>query len=127
MRWSLHATARSLLVTPTPLETYLEGGPVAWATERQLELAGEALGKLRGAAPELAERIPNIHRIVGMRNVLVHGYLVLNDEVVWLFALGDAPPAVDVEVDCRDPAVVEQKLGGVDDVGHRRELSAGRA
>ena len=58
----------------TNLETYLEGGPVTWATERQMELVGEALKNLRKVDPESASRVPNVHKIIGMRNVLVHGY-----------------------------------------------------
>ena len=70
-------------VGTTSLETYLEGGPVAWATERQIELVGEALNNLRKVAPELAERIPDVHKIIATRNVLVHGYTEVNNTIVW--------------------------------------------
>lgn len=65
-------------VGDTSLEDYLKGGLVAWGTERQMELIGEVLGKLRQSAPELAERVPNADKIIGMRNILIHGYLVVN-------------------------------------------------
>ena len=83
-------------VGDTSLEAYLTGGPVAWATERQMELIGEALGKLRTIDPALAERIPNVHRIIAMRNVLVHGYLIVNSRVVWLAATQSVPELVPV-------------------------------
>lgn len=69
--WDALEFARNaqIAVGDTPLETYLEGGTVAWATERQMALIGEALSKLRQAKPELAECIPNVHRIIGMRNI----------------------------------------------------------
>ena len=83
--WDALQFARNarVAVGDTALDRYLEGGPVAWATERQMELIGEALSKLGQADPELAERIPNLHRIIGMRNILIHGYLVINDRIVW--------------------------------------------
>lgn len=37
------------------------------ATERQIELVGEALNNLRKASP--VERVPDVHKIIGMRNV----------------------------------------------------------
>ena len=78
------------------LEEYLAAGPTRWATERQMALIGEALGRLRNVAPEIAERVPNIHRIIGMRNVLVHGYLIINDEIVWQAATKAVPELIPV-------------------------------
>jgi len=51
--------------------------------ERKLEIVGEALNRLSRDHPDLAARIPDIARIVGFRNVLAHGYDVVDDEVVW--------------------------------------------
>ncbi len=51
--------------------------------ERQFEIAGEALNKLRHVDPATADRVPNVHKIVGMRNVLIHGYAEVNDLTVW--------------------------------------------
>lgn len=53
------------------------------AVERKLEIVGEALNRLSREEPELAQRIPDIGRIVGFRNVLAHGYDVVDDEIVW--------------------------------------------
>lgn len=53
------------------------------AVERQFEIAGEAMGVLRDLDPETANQVPNVHRIVGMRNVLIHGYAEVNDLTVW--------------------------------------------
>ncbi len=53
------------------------------AAERQLEIDGEALNRLRRADPETAQRVPDISRIVGLRNILAHGYAVVDDTVVW--------------------------------------------
>lgn len=69
----------------------LEGGPVSWATERQIELVGEALNNLRKVAPGLAERIPDVHKIIATRNILVHGYTEVNSTIVWQAATQAIP------------------------------------
>jgi uncharacterized protein with HEPN domain len=63
------------------------------AVERQLEIIGEALNRLRKADPEVAQRIPDISRIIGLRNILVHGYAVVDDAVVWS-AVSERMPAL---------------------------------
>lgn len=91
--WDAITFARNvgIAVGATSLETYLEGGPVAWATERQIELVGEALNNLRKAAPELAERVPDVHKIIATRNVLVHGYTEVNSTIIWQAATQAVP------------------------------------
>jgi uncharacterized protein with HEPN domain len=63
------------------------------AVERQLEIIGEALNRLRKADPEVAQRIPDISRIIGLRNILAHGYAVVDDAVVWS-AVSERMPAL---------------------------------
>lgn len=53
------------------------------AVERQFEIVGEALGRLRAIDPEVAKDIPDLPRIVAFRNVLIHGYASVDDRVVW--------------------------------------------
>jgi uncharacterized protein with HEPN domain len=53
------------------------------AVERQFEIVGEALNQLSQVNPELASRIPQLRRIVGFRNVLIHGYAAIEDAQVW--------------------------------------------
>ena len=53
------------------------------AVERQFEIIGEALNRLSKEAPDLADRVPNLGKIVGFRNVLIHGYAVIEDGRVW--------------------------------------------
>ena len=59
--------------------------------ERKLEIVGEALDRLSRDHPELASQIPDIGRIIGFRNVLAHGYDVVDDEVVWDAVTTDLP------------------------------------
>ena len=61
------------------------------AVERQLLIVGEALNNLRKVDAETAERIPDIVRIIGLRNVLAHGYAVVDDAVVWQAASARVP------------------------------------
>ena len=53
------------------------------AVERQLEILGEALSQLAKVAPELAKQVPDLGRIVAFRNILIHGYAVVNHDLVW--------------------------------------------
>ncbi|HEY3567000.1 MAG TPA: HepT-like ribonuclease domain-containing protein [Thermoanaerobaculia bacterium] len=53
------------------------------AVERQFEILGEALGKLKKSDPEIAGKIADYRRIIAFRNVLIHGYDAILDEVVW--------------------------------------------
>ncbi len=53
------------------------------AVERQFEIIGEALGRALRLDPALEHRIPEIHRIVGLRNRLIHGYDSVDDQLVW--------------------------------------------
>lgn len=94
--WDAITFARnvSVAVGTAPLETYLKGGPVTWATERQIELVGEALNNLRKVAPELAERIPDVHKIIATRNILVHGYIEVNSTIVWQAATQAIPALI---------------------------------
>jgi uncharacterized protein with HEPN domain len=64
------------------------------AVERQLEIIGEALNNLRRLDPDTAAAIPDLHRIIGLRNILAHGYAVVDDTVVWSAASARVPELV---------------------------------
>jgi uncharacterized protein with HEPN domain len=64
-------------------EDYAADPMLRSAVERQFEILGEALGKLKKLDLELAGRISDHRRIIAFRNVLIHGYDVVLDEVVW--------------------------------------------
>lgn len=53
------------------------------AVERKFEIIGEALGQLAKLDAGLAAQVPRLAQIVAFRNVLIHGYAVVNHETVW--------------------------------------------
>jgi len=53
------------------------------AVERQFEIVGEALNKAGSAETSLSAHIPEFHRIIGLRNRLIHGYDNVDDEILW--------------------------------------------
>jgi uncharacterized protein with HEPN domain len=52
------------------------------AVERQMEIIGEALNRLKKVDPIILVRISGYSRIIGFRNVLAHGYDSISDEIV---------------------------------------------
>jgi uncharacterized protein with HEPN domain len=52
---------------------------------------GEALNQVRQADPETANLIPEIHRIIGMRHQIVHGYDSVDYPIVWKVSTTDVP------------------------------------
>ncbi len=68
---------------------YLADEVLRWAVERQFTIIGESLSGLRRSDPELAGQIPDLARIVAFRNVLIHGYAVVDDRLVWGVVEGD--------------------------------------
>ena len=73
------------------LEDY-KGDPfLRSAVERQLIILGEAVAQLSKLTPELAERIPEHGSIIAFRNLLIHGYAAVVDEIVWEVVEDDLP------------------------------------
>lgn len=72
------------------------------AIERQLEILGEALNRLRRDDADTAALVPELDRIVGMRNVIAHEYGRIDYEIVWRAVTTSIPaliPVLDVLVD----------------------------
>jgi uncharacterized protein with HEPN domain len=66
------------------LETFLARRTERQAVERNLEIIGEALIRLRSVDEETTGRIDHVGSIIGLRNRLAHGYdLEIDDEQIW--------------------------------------------
>jgi uncharacterized protein with HEPN domain len=70
---------------------YAESDLLRSAVERQFEIIGEALAQFEKTDPTIAGRIPNLRSIVGFRNILVHGYAIVDDDIVWRIVQEDLP------------------------------------
>ncbi|MDX6443676.1 MAG: hypothetical protein QOH71_750 [Blastocatellia bacterium] len=53
------------------------------ALERKFEILGEALNRAEQSDPELGDRLPELRRIIGMRNRIIHGYDAVDEEILW--------------------------------------------
>ena len=51
--------------------------------ERLLINVGEALSEAENLSPEFSDKIPNIRKIIGTRNRLVHNYWAVDPNVLW--------------------------------------------
>jgi uncharacterized protein with HEPN domain len=72
-------------------DDYLADEMVRAAVERQFEIIGEAFSGLRRTDPGLAGTIPDLPRIVAFRNVLIHGYATVDNQLVWGVVERDLP------------------------------------
>lgn len=61
------------------------------AVERLFTIIGEALNRLEKVDLSLAQKIGDYRDIIGFRNVLVHGYEVIDHQVVWESIQVDLP------------------------------------
>ena len=59
--------------------------------ERKFEIIGEALNQIAKLDPALARRIPDVREIIAFRNVLIHGYAVVEHDRVWRIAEASLP------------------------------------
>ena len=66
-----------------PVETYRSNQQLRWAVERGFEIIGEALTQLRKIDPKAAESITDWRAIIGFRNLLIHGYAIVDPDRTW--------------------------------------------
>jgi uncharacterized protein with HEPN domain len=65
------------------LNDYSEDRLLRQAIERNFEIIGEAVGRLARNDPATAARLSEHERIIAFRNILIHGYDLVDDELVW--------------------------------------------
>ena len=89
---------RDILEAIAAIERYRDRGKDAFERDellqvwfvRHLEVIGEAAGRLPENVRALAPDVPWT-KMIGMRNVLVHGYFDVDTEIVWNTATRDLP------------------------------------
>lgn len=83
--WDAHHAAEraARFVDGKTFDDYLANDMLRAAVERQFEIIGEAFSQLRSLDPEAAALVPDLPRIVGFRNILIHGYATVDDKLVW--------------------------------------------
>ncbi len=79
-------------------EGYSGNAMVKAAVERKFLVIGEALTRLKRESPEILDTITGHEKIIGFRNVLVHGYDIIDDATVWS-AVKDSMPTLRREVE----------------------------
>ena len=79
-------------------EEYSGNAMVKAAVERKFLMIGEALIRLKRENPEILKTITDHEKIIGFRNVLVHGYDIIDDATVWS-AVKDSMPTLRQEVE----------------------------
>lgn len=64
-------------------EDYESDAMLRAAVERKFEIIGEALKLAEVADASVVESIPDLRKIVGMRNRIIHGYDAVDNETIW--------------------------------------------
>jgi uncharacterized protein with HEPN domain len=73
-------------------EDFLNDRLLKLAIEREFEIIGEALSRLsRIDENNIVRNIPDYRKIIDFRNVISHGYDVVDEMVLWDFAQNKVP------------------------------------
>jgi len=94
LRWDLRISCQEIIdfIQGKSYADFLDDRLLQLALEREFEIIGEALSRLeRLDAAGLAAKIPDYRKIIGFRNVLAHGYDVIDDAALWDFARRKVP------------------------------------
>jgi uncharacterized protein with HEPN domain len=65
------------------LDQYIANAMLRSAVERQLEILGEACGRLDKLDASWSQTVPDIRLAIGLRNRIIHGYDAVDDAVVF--------------------------------------------
>ena len=92
--WDIQAAADAIDRFTRGLDetAYESSELISAAVERKFEIIGEALAQMSKAAPAIADRIPDVRQIIAFRNLLIHGYAVVQSDRVLKIARISLPP-----------------------------------
>lgn len=77
------------------LAEFSKSRTIRQAVERNFEIIGEALKRIERSDPSVIVKVGDVSRIIAFRNILVHGYDVIDNEVVWLIVQNKVPPLLE--------------------------------
>lgn len=94
--WDAKRSAEAILRFTAGLsfEDHEAGEMTRSAVERQFEILGEALNRLRRAVPDVAARVSGLRGAIALRNVSSHGYATVDDSTVRAIVQRDVPALV---------------------------------
>jgi uncharacterized protein with HEPN domain len=95
---------QDILTAIEEIESFFDGKPKAFddffsnlclrrATERNIEIIGEAMNRILKAEPQIA--ITNSRKIVDARNYIIHGYDSLSVDILWSIIVNHLPKLKD--------------------------------
>ncbi|MDA3925841.1 MAG: DUF86 domain-containing protein [Kiritimatiellae bacterium] len=70
---------------------YVADAKTQRAVERDFEIIGEALNRLRRDDEEHLDHISESYKIIGFRNILAHGYDVVDETIIWNAVVNHLP------------------------------------
>jgi len=73
------------------IHDYSENALLRSGIERQFEIIGEAINRLTRLDAAIASQISRRRRIIDFRNILIHGYDLVDTNVAWDVVQNDLP------------------------------------
>ena len=89
-----HANLIQTILADKTFDDYTNDINIRFAVERLFSIIGEAMNGLAHHAPSSAEKITAYPRIIAFRNILIHRYSQVDNEIVWDIALSYLPTLI---------------------------------
>ncbi len=86
---SINEIESYFIETPKIFEIYQNDLRTKRAVERNIEIIGEAMSRIRKENSEI--EISNSRKIVDVRNRIIHGYDSVSDDVIWGIVIKNLP------------------------------------
>ncbi len=64
-------------------EDFIQGSIIQSAVERKFEIIGEALNRIKRIDESVLDKIADAYKIIGFRNIIIHGYDILDSKIIW--------------------------------------------
>jgi uncharacterized protein with HEPN domain len=86
---SINEIESYFIETPKMFEIYQNDLKTKRAVERNIEIIGEAMSRIRKENSKI--EISNSRKIVDVRNRIIHGYDSVSDDVIWGIVIRNLP------------------------------------